>query len=444
MMDMIIAMAGAAGGAVAGSLLGWVPALHVYNVLGFAALSLHAAGASSAFLPAVWLLPATLGLIVGWSMANTIPSIFLAAPDESALLMVLPGQKYALAGRGYEAAMLTAAGSLGALVLLVAIAGPLAPLALPVLRAVLQPHQGWILWTVIVFLLMSEWPRFGTRGQGGWRKFLSGWSSTGAGLLTFLLSGLLGFILRYRSPLPVESAFQNLLPAFAGLFAVPWLLLNLVSGAGLPEQELPDRVRIPRRPAFRGVGAGMLGGAFAAFFPGITGGIGGLLAGHATAQRDERTFLISQGASKMVYYAGALLLFAVPGESLARGTGAWLLRGFLSPRTSYEYYMALGSLALAGAVAFLLFPALCRLTILALRKIGLSSLSAFSLVLIVALVEAATGWRGQVVLLAAAGIGLIPVLFHSRRINALGVILLPMACGMSGIGIRIAELLGLR
>jgi TctA family transporter len=43
----------------------------------------------------------------------------------------------------------------------------------------------------------------------------------------------------------------------------------------------------------------------------------------------------------------------------------------------------------------------------------------------------------------AAAIGLIPVLFHSRRLNCLGVILLPMACSMSGYGGRIAEWLGL-
>jgi hypothetical protein len=46
-------------------------------------------------------------------------------------------------------------------------------------------------------------------------------------------------------------------------------------------------------------------------------------------------------------------------------------------------------------------------------------------------------------MLTAAGIGLIPVLFGSRRMNGLGIILLPMACNMSGVGPAVARSLGL-
>jgi len=38
---------------------------------------------------------------------------------------------------------------------------------------------------------------------------------------------------------------------------------------------------------------------------------------------------------------------------------------------------------------------------------------------------------------------LLPVLFGSRRMNCLGVILLPMACNMSGFGPGLAACLGL-
>jgi TctA family transporter len=43
----------------------------------------------------------------------------------------------------------------------------------------------------------------------------------------------------------------------------------------------------------------------------------------------------------------------------------------------------------------------------------------------------------------ATGIGLIPVLFGSRRLNCLGVLLLPIACNMSGVGESVAAFLGL-
>ena len=56
---------------------------------------------------------------------RTVPSIFLAAPDESSAFIVLPGQKWLLQRRGYEAAVLTGIGALCGLGVLV-IASPIA------------------------------------------------------------------------------------------------------------------------------------------------------------------------------------------------------------------------------------------------------------------------------------------------------------------------------
>ena len=100
--------------------------------------------------------------------------------------------------------------------------------------------------------------------------------------------------------------------------------------------------------------AGILGGGFAAFFPVVTGGVGGLLAGHAAAVRDDKVFLISQGASKLVYYVGGLFLFFVPGLNVIRGGGSALLSGVFLPRTHYDYYLVLASIAIAGSVSFLM------------------------------------------------------------------------------------------
>ncbi len=431
-------------GSIAGGLLGCVPSLHVYNVMGLAMLGVHQLSASGITLPAELLVALSVGAVVGWSMTNSLPSVLLAAPDESALLMVLPGRRYARQGRGLEAVMMTAAGGLGGVVVLVFLVGPLVPLLLPTVRSTFGPHSHWVLWVVIVFLLMSEWPRFGQRGQGGWRKFLRGWASPAAGLLTFLLSGLLGFVLRYRSPISVSVAFQNLMPAFVGLFAVPWLVVNILGSADLPPQrEDPEYLPLGTSVLVRGVGAGALGGLFAAFFPGVTGGIGGLLAGHATAQRNDRFFLVSQGASKVIYYVGGLLLFFVPGRSLVRGGSAGMLSGVFIPRTMYDYCMALAAVAFAGATAFLLMAPLAKGMLRMMRHVSYRSVSVFSLALVLLVVLGTTGVTGLLVAAVASGIGLIPVLFHSRRINCMGVILLPMACSMSGQGAIVAGWLGL-
>jgi putative membrane protein len=339
--------------------------------------------------------------------------------------------------------MMTGVGGLAGVYFLVLIVGPLAPRFLPVVQSVLRPHMHWILWVIITYILMSEWPKGGNLGPAGWAKFLDAWKSLGAGLLTFFLSALLGFLLIYRSPISVDVAFQNIMPAFVGLFAVPWCLVNLISGANVPKQFIARSLEIDGDIILRSTGAGGLGGGFAAFFPVITGGIGGLLAGHATAQRDERVFIMSQGVSKLVYYVGSFMLLFVPGLGITRGGGAWMMKGLYSPRTYYDYFMILAAIAISGAVSFLMMGPLTRWTIYLIEKYNYRTASFVALVIVAVMVLLVTGWMGVVVMLVATGIGLIPVLFASRRLNCLGILLLPIACNMSGFGQKIAAWLGL-
>ncbi len=430
-------------GTVLSCFLAILPGLHIYNVMGLVAMLIYwLQGMGIAVNPEVYL-PFMIGLVVGWSVLNTIPSVLLGAPDESAIFTVLPGQKYLMTGRGYEGTLIIGAGSLVGLFMIVFIIGPFAPKYLPVARYVLSPHMHWILWVIITFILITEWPKGGNWGPAGWRKFFDAWSTLGAGLLTFILSGLLGFILLYRAPVNIDNAFQNIMPAFVGLFAIPWCLLNALSGAKVPKQYVCDTLNINGDLLLRSGIAGGIGGGFAAFFPVVTGGVGGLLAGHATAQRDERVFLMSQGVSKVVYYTGALMLFFVPGLFLTRGGGAWILKGLYTPRTWGDYYLALGSIAIAGGVSFLLLPPLTKATLWLMKKVDYRLISLFALAIIIGLVFSITGWVGLFIMTVSTGIGLLPVLFGSRRLNCLGVLLLPIACNMSGIGEPIAAFLGL-
>jgi len=441
---MIAAAVATVLGTALSSVLSCLPGLHVYNVMSLLVMGAHALRAQGHALPAEVVVPFAIGLTVGYALLSNIPSVLLAAPDESALFTVLPGQKFLMAGRGYEGTLITAAGGLAGLCALVLIVGPLAPRLLPAAGMVFRPHTHWILWCVICFMLMSEWPKGGTRGQAGLRRFSDGWKTTGMGLLTFALSGLLGFLLFYRSPIPIEAAFQNIMPAFVGLFTLPWLLLNVVSRVEAPPQCVPaGSIGLDAMTLLRGTFAGCLGGGFAAFFPVITGGVGGLLAGHATATRDDRVFLVSQGASKLVYYVAGLLLLFVPGLGLTRGGAASMLKGLFVPRTVYDYLLALASVALAGATAFLLVGPLTRAVIGLMRRYTYRRMSAAALLAVLALVFGVTGCMGLAVMAVAGAIGMIPVLYGSRRMNCLGVILLPMACNMSGAGPTVARWLGL-
>lgn len=438
-MDALILIGFAVLGAVAASGLALIPALHIYNVAG---LLILAAGSFQSVLSLDQLAMLLLGMVVGYSMLSTIPSMFLAAPDESSAFIVLPGQKWLLQRRGYEAAILTGVGGLGGLAVVVALS-PIAGEAARILQAIVSPHLGWILTAIIAFMLMSEWPKAGERGRTRIGRFLAAWTGLGAGLLTFVLSGLLGFIIMYRSVVPTEIAFQNLLPAFLGLFAVPLVLTNFVMGTRIPPQHITASLDVSPSHLLRGVASGTMGGLFAAFFPVVTGGVGGFLAAHATAQRDDRVFILSQGASKSVYYVGGFLLFFVPGLNRVRGGMAAMLSTIYTPSAPLMYFTAVAAIAVSGAVSFLLLIALSRFAIRVVERVHTRVISAVTLAILVALIGFLTGSGGLLIALAATGIGLIPTLFGSRRMNCLGVLLLPITLNMLGIGPTVAKLLGL-
>ena len=426
------------GTLVAGT-LALIPALHVYNV---AALLIIASLRLSNFIDGDALAMLLLGMVIGYAIVNTVPAIFLGAPDDSTIFVVLPGQKYLLQSRGYEAAVLTGIGGLGGIAVLVMLA-PVAAQVLGPLRQIVSAHLHWILAIIIAYMVMAEWPRGGDRGPTRLARFLAAWKGLGAGLLTLVLSGLLGFIVIYKTPVPTEVSFQNLMPAFVGLFALPWVLENTVSGTEIPKQHVAASVDAPPGLLVRGIAAGALGGLFAAIFPIVTGGIGGYLAGHATAQRDDRVFIISQGASKVVYYVGAAWFFFTPNVHLAKGGLAGMLGMVYTPLGPGIYYTTVAVIAICGALAFFLLLLYSRAAIWFVSRFNYRYVSAATVVLLIGVVGALTGPGGLAIAFVGAMIGAIPILWGSRRMNCLGVLLLPITLNMAGMGPVVAQWLGI-
>lgn len=438
-MDQLVLVSAALAGTLLSSILACVPALHIYNVVALlAVLATTASMNVSGELLAMFM----LGLVVGYAMLNAIPSIFLGAPDDSTIFIVLPGQRYLMQHRGFEASVLSGVGGLGGLAALL-ILSPVMPRVFPLVRTVVGPHLHWILGAIVLFMLMSEWPKGSDRGTSSLARFLDAWRSPGIGLLTFLLSGILGFVVLYGNLVPVEVAFQNLLPAFVGLFAIPCVLQNIISNVRVPFQHVDRSVDLSPRLIAQGVGAGALGGLFAAFFPVVTGGIGGFLAGHATAQRDDRLFILSQGASKLVYYVGAFILIFMPGLHLTRGGMAWTLSIFYTPHTPATYWVAISAMLVCGALAFLLLLLLSKAAIQLVTFVDYRWISVVTLAILLGVVVIVTGWQGLLVASVATGIGLLPVMWGARRMNCLGVLLLPLTLSMAGLGTTVASWLAL-
>jgi len=416
-----------------------IPALHIYNVIGLIILGIMSFGG---FIPHEAIPYLFMSMLVTYAVLNTLTAVYLSAPDESMIFVVLPGQKALMLGRGYEIAMLTGFGSILGILLLIAIT-PLSFYVLPSLRRLMTPHMHWILGLVTVYILMSEWPKAVERNKPGFRRFFEAWRGLGAGILTFALSGFLGIIVLNKSMLPLRASFQSLMPVFVGLFAVPWVLMNIVSKTVIPKQHIAESIDVNAEVSLKSTVAGGLGGLIAGLFPILTAGMGGLIAGHATAQRDSRIFVMSQGVSKTVYYVGAFLFFFIPGKGLGKGGLVAMASPLFSTRILQEYWLAIGTMLFAGGMAFITLHFLSRWLGKIVHRINYQVVSIITLTLLLAVIFGLTRWMGLFIMIVSTAIGFIPVLFGSRRLNCLGVLLVPISLNMAGIGPKFAQWLGI-
>ena len=155
-------------GTALGVITGLTPGVHV-NLVAASFVALHAQMIALVSLLVGWAEPThvdTLILICCIIVANAvshtfldyIPSVFLGAPDADTALSVLPGHRMLLKGRGYEAVLLSAFGSLVALFFFLCLVFPARFLMGSPLHA--YEKLSWsiplILVTVVALLIVSE------------------------------------------------------------------------------------------------------------------------------------------------------------------------------------------------------------------------------------------------------------------------------------------------
>lgn len=420
-------------------LISFLPALHIYNVIGIFLLVILKFEATMAPMQLISL---CIGMIVGYSILNTVPATYFGPGDESMSYYILPSAAWVAKGRGYESIILTGVGALGGIIML-AVMAPAFLWFMPGLKTITAPHMFWIIGTVIAYMVLSEWPKGISQSESCWANFFEGWKFLGVGLITFLLSGLLGFIVMAKTMVPIDFAFQSITPVFVGLFAIPWLITNIINIGSIPKQHESPSMELDWGLVCRGTFGGFLGGFFAAFVPIVTAGVGGLMAGHATAQRDGRLFVMSYGTCKTVYYVGSFMLFFIPGLSLTRGGLAWIVTPVVSVLTMKEYALFVGLMLFSAGMAFMMLGPFTRMCIRIVEKIEYYWVSVIALVLVIPGVYSFTGWGGMAIMAVSTGIGLLPVMFQARRMNLMGVLLLPVCINMAGYGNDVMRFLGL-
>jgi len=183
-----------------GIITGLTPGIHINLV---SLLLLSASPFLLSFLGLHTIIVMIIGMAVTHTFLDTIPSIFLGAPDADVALAVLPGHQYLHEGRGYEAIVLTVIGSLASLIIIIALAPVLGQIVVKV-YPLIKNYIGYILIVVSLFLILRE------RTSRTWA------------LVIFLLAGVLGI-----ACFNIQSLRNPLFPLLSGLFGISMLVISL-------------------------------------------------------------------------------------------------------------------------------------------------------------------------------------------------------------------------
>ncbi len=448
-------------GIATGTGTGLAPGIHVNNVAVLLLASRPAFEAAVlALFPAAGpedlvavLSSFVMGVVIGHSFLDFVPSVYLGAPDDRTALSVLPGHRMLRAGEGHLAVRLAAKGAL---------AGVFVSLLLLVpLRLVLGPPLGgyerakgaiaFILLGIAAVLILAERERRVRNRSGARRVVASRARQRAIALGLFLLAGGLGYVLLDTPWLTAWNWFPLgqrvsdfgslvLFPLFTGLFGFPTLLLSSQGPTAIPPQDLGRRPVADRRGLARGIASGSVAGALVSWLPGLSSGAATALAQLLSRGRNEepkaeanQEFMVALGAvgTATSLFTVAVLFIIDRARSGAAAAIQELASGQVTawdPVTQPPALLVVlaASAALAAVVAYPVTVLCSRLAARHVHRVRYDMLARGVIVVLVAMIAVLAGAAGLMVATLAALLGLVPPLAGVKRVHLMGALVLPV------------------
>jgi len=398
-MAMLEIIGAILAGCTAGIVTGLIPGIHI-NLISLMLLN------ASAFLLTLTDNLTLASFIIAMSITHTfldsIPSIFLGAPDSAMALGVLPGHKMLLEGRGYEAVKLTVIGSFGCLILATIFIPILIPV-LPFLAEKVTPYIGQILLIVVLFMLLKDWDMT----KISWNVFL------------FILSGTLGIIV-----LNYPNLNQPLFPMLSGLFGTSALILSLSTNTKIPDQRITHDINVPRKEKIKALSAATFSGILTGFFPGLGAAQAAIIAMQLVGEISVHAFMILIGGINTVNFLFSIATFYALDKAR---NGAIIVVQELVPEITIQQVAILISVALISAsIATILALNFAKLFSKLINKINYKKMCYTVITLIAVLVTYFSGILGLYILIISTLVGMVAPLAHINRSHAMGCLLLPV------------------
>lgn len=395
-VDIIIAIL---VGNLCGLATGLIPGIHV-NLISMLLISVsgYLLGFTSPMVLAVFI----IAMAITHTFLDSIPSIFLGAPDADMALGVLPGHRLLMEGKGYEAVKLTVIGSLLALIVTLMLIPFMIPFV-PVIYSFVQPYMGLILIFVVVYMIIKE----GSLNKIFWGSFV------------FFISGILGIIV-----LGWSNLNQPLFPLLSGLFGISALVTSLSQNAQIPKQHITESIKVKMSSKVKAIGAAVFSGSLTGIMPGLGAAQAAIIATQLVGDIGVYAFMILLGGINTVNFTFSLVTFYTLQK--ARNGAVVAILEILKSISLEQLLVFLFAALIAGGIATLLALFFARVFSKMIVKVNYKFLCLGIISFITLMAVYFSGFIGLLILITSTAVGIIPGLLGVKRSHAMGCLLLPV------------------
>jgi len=383
-------------GIIFGIFTGLTPGIHI-NLISLLLLSVSPLLLN--YFNVIGLAVFIIAMSVTHTFLDSIPSIFLGAPESETALGVLPGHRYLLRGLGLMALKLTIIGSFGALLLSIFIFPFLIPFV-KIIYPILDDYIGILLISVVVFMILRD------------RKKL-------LAVIVFLLAGTLGLIV-----LNIPNFRNPLFPLLSGLFGVSTLIISTLNNERIPKQRSSYELKISRPKLIKALFSGEFSGFITAVMPGLGAATAAIISMQITRKLGDHGFMILMGSINTVNFVLSMVTLYVLDK--ARNGSIIAVSQLMNEINIFHIVIFLCVALIAGSVSVYLALKIGRIFSRIITKINYRKLIVSIIIFIAVLTVILTGPLGFFVLIVSTSVGIIPAIVKVTRTHGMGCLLLPV------------------
>ncbi len=339
-----------------------------------------------------------ISLSVVHSFLDTIPSVYLGAPENENALSVLPGQKMLLQGEGYQAVKITILGTYIGMIVAVLLV-PFFMFSAEKIFSFLQPYLVYLLMTLMFYMIMKDKDRF--------------WN-----LLLFIISGTLGVIV-----FSIPNLNEPLFPMLSGLFGVSGLLISYFENTKIPKQKFTKKIDLKIKELGKAILGSSIAVFFIQFFPGLGPAQGAVISNQIVRDVKDKAYLALVGAMGTMSVVFSLVTFFTLGKAK---DGTIVVISKLLQIDKRSFWLLILVFLIAGSASVFLTLWFAKIFSKIIINVNYKLLVVSIIVFIFLMSLFLNGWLGLVVLITASAIGLIAPLKGIGRNHAMACLILPV------------------